>query len=107
VSADPRGRRIAVVADSRLEALLPELRAAGVGAIQLPPAGLGPEVTSAWLEQVAEHVAEFLRHDYDVVLADDGTGERELRAKLAELDVPPLRQYPSQPPSTSRLTPGA
>ena len=29
MTADPRGRRVAVVADSRLEALLPELRARG------------------------------------------------------------------------------
>ena len=93
MTADPRGRRIAVVADSRLEALLPELRASGFGAIQLPPAGLEPEVASAWLDQVAEHVAEFLRHDYEVVLADDGASEGELRARLAELGAPPLRRY--------------
>jgi len=105
VTADPRGRRIAVVADSRLEGLLPELRGAGFGTIQLPPAGLEPDVASAWLEQVAEHVAEFLRHDYEVVLADDGTSEAELGTKLAELGVAPLPQYAIQPPSTSRLTP--
>jgi len=105
MTPDPRGRRIAVVADSRLEALLPELRAAGFGTIQLPPAGLEPDVASAWLEQVAEHVAEFLRHDYDVVLADDGTSEAELLSELADLGAPPLRQYAIQPPSTSRLTP--
>src|SRR5205814_5925446 len=44
VSDDPRGRKIAVVADSRLEALLPELQAGGFGTIQLPPAGLPPTV---------------------------------------------------------------
>lgn len=84
---DPRGRRMAVVADSRLEALLPELEARGYGAIQLPPAGLEPEVVSEWLEQVAEHVAEFRRHDYEVVLAGDGTNEEELTEKLAELGI--------------------
>ena len=91
---DPRGRRVAVVADSRLDALLPELRAGGYGTIQLPPAGLEPELVSAWLEQVAEHVAEFLRHDYEVVLAGDGSNEDELGEKLAELGIGELRPAP-------------
>jgi hypothetical protein len=90
VTHDPRGRRVAVVADSRLEALLPDLRARGYGAIQLPPSNLAPDVASAWLEQVAEHVAEFRRHDYEVVLAGDGTNEDELIRRLAELGVGPL-----------------
>ena len=94
MSADPRGRRIAVVADSRLEALLPELQASGYGTIQLPPADLEPDVVSAWLDQVAEHVAEFLRHDYEVVLAGDGATEEELRAKLNELGVADLPRAP-------------
>jgi hypothetical protein len=93
MTADARGRRVAVVADSRLAGLLPELQSAGFGAIQLPPAGLEPEVTAAWLEQVAEHVAEFRRHDYEVVLADDGASERELTARLAELGTGPLPPY--------------
>jgi hypothetical protein len=92
--ADPRGRRIALVADSRLQALLPELEAHGYGAIQLPPIDLDAATTSAWLEQVAEHVAEFLRHDYEVVLAGDGSREDELRAKLAELGVDELPSAP-------------
>jgi hypothetical protein len=94
MTADPRGRRVAVVADSRLDALLPELRAAGYGTIQLPPAGLEPGVASEWLEQVAEHVAEFLRHDYEVVLAGDGTNEEELAAKLADLGAAALPRAP-------------
>ena len=57
MSTDARGRKVAVVADSRLEALLPELAAKGYGTIQLPPAGLEDVVAAAWLEQVAEHVA--------------------------------------------------
>ena len=76
-----------MVADSLLESLLPELRAKDFGTIQLPPADLEPEIASAWREQAAEHVAEFLRHEYDVVLADDGTNEPELNEKLAELGV--------------------
>jgi hypothetical protein len=78
------------VADSRLKALLPQLQETGYGTIQLPPRGLEPDVVSAWLEQVAEHVAEFLRHDYSVVLAGDGENEEELRAKLAELGIADL-----------------
>ena len=98
MTEDARGRKIALVADSRLEALLPELREGGFGTIQLPPGGLAPEVVSEWLEQVAEHVAEFRRNDYQVVLAGDGTNEVELREKLGELGVSPL---PSYSPSNS------
>jgi hypothetical protein len=87
---DPRSRRVAVVADSLLESLLPELRAQDFGTIQLPPGDLEPEVASAWREQAAEHAAEFLRHDYEVVLADDGTNEAELNEQLAALGVGPL-----------------
>jgi len=106
VSEDARSRRVAVVADSRLGALLPELTAREYGTIQLPPAGLDQETRGEWLEQVAEHVAEFLRCGYEVVLAGDGRDEDELQAKLMELGVEaPLPQYAIQPPSTSRLTP--
>ena len=98
MNADPRARRIAVVADSRLELLLDELGAQGFGIIQLPPAGLDHETVGVWLEPVAEHVAEFRRNDYEVVLAGDG-----LYAE--QLDALGLPQYAIQPPSTSRLTP--
>jgi hypothetical protein len=90
VSEDARARRVAVVADSRLEALLPRLQAEGYGTIQLPPAGLPDEVASAWLDQVAEHVAEFVRTNYEVVLADDGSYAEPLRSKLAALGVAEL-----------------
>jgi hypothetical protein len=98
MSVDPRSRRVAVVADSRLDGLLDELQAAGYGVIQLPPAGLDRRTALAWLEQVAEHVAEFRRNDYEVVLAGDGLYSEE----LAALGLP---QYAIQPPSTSRFTP--
>jgi hypothetical protein len=98
VSADPRARRIAVVADSLLEPLLDELGAQGFGIIQLPPAGLDDATTGAWLEQVAEHVTEFRRNDYDVVVASDGLYATE----LAALGLP---QYGIQPSSTRSLTP--
>ena len=103
--SDPRSRRVAVVADALLAAAIDELAAEGFGLIQLPPAGLDRETTHAWLEQTAEHVAEFRRNDYEVVLVDDGVHASELNAALAALGVEPLPQYAIQPPSTSKLTP--
>ncbi len=103
--SDPRSRRIAVVADSLLETTLDELGRDGFGIIQLPPAGLDPETTGAWLEQTAEHVAEFRRNDYEVVFVDDGLLTDGLNAALDALGVPPLPQYAIQPPSTSKLMP--
>jgi hypothetical protein len=103
--SDPRSRKVAVVADSLLEATLDELGRQGFGIIQLPPGGLDRETTRAWLEQTAEHVAEFRRNDYEVLLVDDGLHTAGLVAALAALGVPPLPQYAIQPPSTSRLTP--
>ena len=103
--SDPRSRRIAVVADSLLDPLLDELGREGFGVIQLPPAGLDGETLTAWLEQTAEHVAEFRRNGYEVVLADDGLHTPELEQALATFGVTPLPQYAIQPPSTSRLTP--
>jgi hypothetical protein len=105
VSVDPRSRRIAVVADSLFEQTLADLHDEGFGVIQLPPEGIDADTTSAWLEQTAEHVAEFRRNGYEVVLVDDGRHTKELLDALAELGVPPLPQYAIQPPSTSRLTP--
>jgi hypothetical protein len=102
---DPRSRRVAVVADSLLDDVLDELAGEGFGMIQLPPAGLDAETVAAWLEQTAEHVAEFARNDYEVVLVDDGLYGAELEQALAALGVAPLRQYAIQPPSTSRLIP--
>jgi hypothetical protein len=86
---------VAVVAEALLPDLRDELDAGGYGVIQLPPAGLPADVAGEWLEQVAEHVEEFRRNGYEVVLVDDG-------AYRHALDLP---QYAIQPPSTSRLTP--
>jgi hypothetical protein len=102
---DPRARRIAVVADSLFGPLLDELEREGFGVIQLPPADLDGETVGAWLEQTAEHVAEFRRNGYEVVLADDGLYAQELELAFATLGLGPLPQYAIQPPSTSRLTP--
>lgn len=84
---DPRSRKVAVVADSLLDTAIDELEAEGFGIIQLPPAGLDPETTDAWLEQTAEHVAEFRRNDYEVVLVDDGLHTEGLNTALARLGV--------------------
>ena len=84
MSSDPRARRVAVVAESRLTQLLPELQEGGYGVVQLPPADLPDGVAAEWLEQVVEHVQEFLRTGYEVVLADDGSHT----AALAALALP-------------------
>lgn len=90
MSADPRGGRVAVVADSLLEERLDELREAGWGVIQLPPSGLDPETEREWLALTAEQVAEYRRTGYEVVLVDDGTSREPLAAALAELGAEPL-----------------
>ena len=87
---DPRGRQVAVVADSLLESLIPLLEEERWGVIQLPPRGLEDETVGAWLDHVAEHVCEFRRNGYAVVLIDDGSWGERVDAALDELRVPPL-----------------
>ena len=86
------------MADSLLDSVLDPLNAEGFGIIQLPPAGLDPATTGAWLEQVTEHVAEFASNDYEVVLVNDGL----YAVQLEQLRLP---QYVIRLPSTSTLTP--
>jgi hypothetical protein len=95
--SDPRSRRVAVVADSLLDSALDELGHDGYGIIQLPPAGLDDETTAAWVEQTAEHIAEFRRNDYEVVLVDDGLHTEALAAALHRLGVstPSSRRPPA------------
>jgi hypothetical protein len=94
VSTDARSRRVAVVADALLEAKLDELAAAGYGIIQLPPAALDGATRAAWIEQAAEHVAEFVRTGYEVVLVDDdGADTAALEAALAALGTSPPPAY--------------
>jgi hypothetical protein len=111
MKGDVRGYQVAVVADSLLDRLLPVLEEERWGVIQLPPKGLDAETSAAWLEQVEEHVAEFRRNDYALVVLDDGSHELELQAPLLQTSggIEEVReflgQYAIQPPSTSRLNP--
>ena len=90
MSVDPRSRRVAVVADSLLGEKLDELREAGYGVIQLPPAGLDEATAATWLELAAEQVAEYLRTGYDVVLVDDGSWRTAIDGALTALGAGPL-----------------
>lgn len=90
MSADPRASRVAVVADSLFVARLDELRDAGWGVIQLPPATIEPTIAREWIAQAAEQVAEYQRTGYAVSLLDDGAWAEELGEHgLATLPVFP------------------
>jgi hypothetical protein len=84
---------VAVVADSLLEGRFDELRDAGWGVVQLPPAGLDADTAREWLELAAEQIAEYERTGHELVLVDDGTWAPELERVLRELGA-------SLPPST-------
>jgi hypothetical protein len=90
VSEDPRGGRVAIVADSLLEARLEELRGGNWGVVQLPPAELDGEAAAEWLALAAEQVAEYQRTGYELRLVDDGTWAESLNAALARLGAQPL-----------------
>ncbi len=90
MSDDPRGGRVAVVADSLLDGKLDELRAGNWGVVQLPPPGLAPDAADEWLALTAEQVAEYLRTGYEVTLVDDGAWRDRLNAALARLGAPAL-----------------
>jgi len=66
---------------------------------------LSPDVLAVHPSNPAKDLAEFVRNDYEVVLAGDGRHNDELGKALAALGVSPLPQYAIQPPSTRRLTP--
>lgn len=80
---DERGFRVAVVADDLVNPAaggfdsLEVLRDEGWGAIQLPPAWYPQEVAAPLLDQIAEHIEEFGRHDYQLVLVGDRPGLAE------------------------------
>ncbi len=89
-TADPRSEKVAVVPEANLVELLPDLREARYGLMQLPPAELDPGTATEWLAQMAEQVAEYRRNDYEVVLATPGAWSAELEGALAAIGVPPL-----------------
>jgi hypothetical protein len=106
VREDPRSYQVAVVPDSLLASLLPLLEEERWGVIQLPPVELDDETVNAWLEQVAEHVAEFQRGGYAVVLVDEGAVGARLDPALAALGVPPLPRVRGSRESLSRYAVG-
>jgi hypothetical protein len=85
---DLRGFRVAVVADELVNPApgafdaLAVLEPAGWGVIQLPPSWYPDDVAAPLLEQVAEHVEEFARHGYDVVLVGARQGLAEALAAV-------------------------
>jgi hypothetical protein len=79
VDVDERGFRVALVADELVNPTpsgvdaLEVLREEDWGVIQLPAAWYPADVAAPLLEQIAEHVEEFARHGYQLVLV--GTRE--------------------------------
>ena len=108
---DVRSRQVAVVADVLLPGAIDVFEEERWGVIQLPPNGLDEETTTAWLEQVDEHVAEFRRNKYALVVLDDGSHELGILAPLLRTtgSIDEVReflgQHAIQPPSTSWLSP--
>jgi hypothetical protein len=94
VDIDERGFRIALVSDELVNPAaggfdaLEVLRQEGWGAIQLPPAWYPADVAKPLLDQIAEHVEEFARHGYQLVLLGDRPGLAEAldRIGVALLD---------------------
>lgn len=88
MDVDERGFRIAVVADAYVNPgpdgfdALEVLREADWGVIQLPPDWYSADVAEPLLEQIAEHVEEFARHDYRIILVGDRAGLAEALARV-------------------------
>jgi hypothetical protein len=80
MDVDERSFRIALVADDLVNPeadgfdALEVLREEDWGVIQLPPAWYAQDVAAPMLEQVAEHVEEFARHGYRIVLVGNRPG---------------------------------
>jgi hypothetical protein len=93
VDVDQRGFRIALVADELVNPAadgidaLEILREEDWGVIQLPPAWYPADVATPLLEQIAEHVEEFARHGYQLVLIGARSGLEDA-LRRARLEVP-------------------
>ena len=99
MGGDGRCGRVAVVANALLPEALDRLEQEGWGAIQLPPAELDAETAAAWLEQVAEHVAEFERNGYTLVHLSDGVQDEALAHALRAAGAAPLADASDALPS--------
>ena len=92
MDVDERGFRIALVADELVNPAADGIDALEIlheqdwGVIQLPPAWYPADVAAPLLEQIAEHVEEFARHGYQLVLIGARPGlEDALRQARLEL----------------------
>jgi hypothetical protein len=92
MDVDERSFRVAIVADALVNPeanqvdALEVLREEEWGVIQLPPAWYPADVAAPLLDQVAEHVEEFTRHGYQLVLVGTREGlEDALRRVRLEL----------------------
>ena len=90
MAEDARSRQVAVVEDVLLPGAIDVLEEERWGVIQLPPDGLDEQTVQLWLEQVAEHVAEFRRNGYALVLISDGRHDRALADALRAIGVDEL-----------------
>jgi hypothetical protein len=97
VDVDDRGFRIALVADELVNPAadgvdaLEVLREEDWGVIALPPAWYPADVAAPLLDQIAEHVEEFARHGYQLVLVGARPGLEDA-LRRARLELPDAAQ---------------
>jgi hypothetical protein len=93
VDVDERGCRVALVADELVNPpsdafdSLEVLRDEDWGVVQLPPTWYPTDVAPQLLAQIAEHIEEFARHGYQIVLVGQRPGLAEALSAVG-LDLP-------------------